>query len=145
MARLTDVPKEHRDVASRFKHLERMPAEEARHRAAHIHHLENRCPLTGDLREITLAHTSRLAESLPVGEYLAQLRHLNEMTDQMPATGIDSPRYDFLRAADQLRAANTYPPGFVRACEEWMQGRREPAMYPDCNIGAVVGAKDGTQ
>jgi hypothetical protein len=47
MATLADVATEHRSVAGRIKDLDKLPAEEARHRAAHVHQLERDSPLSG--------------------------------------------------------------------------------------------------
>jgi hypothetical protein len=139
MAKLTDLPKHLRNTASGFKWIDSMPAEEARHRAAHIHQLEQRCPATGELQTLTFAHTKRLADALPVAEYLRQLRHLHEMADQLPGT-IDSARYDFLRAAGQLKAGNMFIPGLVRSCEMFLEGREH--FFEGADISGVCGAAE---
>lgn len=143
MAKPSDVPKEHRAIAEAFKHLESMPAEEARFRAGHIYKLEQRCPTTGELRDITLAYTARLAAALPVGEYMTQIRHLNLLAAEMPGTGINSPAHDCHEAVADLKAENVYAPGLVRACERFLEGQ-EP-LFDECDIGAVTGVRRENQ
>lgn len=135
MAKLTDLPKELRLTASRMKHLERMPAEEARHRAGHIQGLEQRSPVTGEYQQLVLAHTSRLLASLPVAEYLASIRHLNEMASASPGGGIDSPAHGFRAAASKLKSEHVYPPGLVDACERRLLGK-DPMFEAD--IDAIL-------
>lgn len=140
MAKVTDVPREHRDIAGRFKHLDSMPAEEARHRARHIHELEQRCPTTGELRDLTFAHVARLASALPVAEYFSQIENLNQLAAELPGTGIDSARHDAYRAVDQIRQDNIYGPGLLAACERYLTGK--DAQFDDCDIAAVLGATE---
>jgi hypothetical protein len=140
VAFLSDVPAAHRDIAARFPHLENMTGAEAAHRAAHIHRLEQRCPVTGELRDITMAHIKRLADALPVGEYLEQLRHLHEMAMTVGGASIDSPAHDFRRAAEELRSGNMYVPGLVQACERFLV-HKDP-LFDECDIGAVLGAME---
>jgi hypothetical protein len=116
-----------------------MTAEEARHRAAHIHQLEERSPLTGELQSLTLAHTKRLADALSVRDFLASLRHLDELAAQMPGHTIDSPWHDCQQAISDLRAENLFAPGLLAACEEFLAGK-EP-LYP-ADICAILGAEE---
>src|SRR5260370_12707666 len=84
----SQIPAKHRETALSFPSFERMTPAEAAYRAEYIDILLDKCPTTGELRDITLAYTDRLAAALPVPEYLAQLRHLYQMADQLPTTGI---------------------------------------------------------
>jgi hypothetical protein len=136
MAKISDIPAEHRSVASRMKHLETMPAEEARHRAAHVARLEEKTPLTGEGRALMQAHSSRILRSLPVAEYLAKLKHYHETANAMPGGGIDSPAHELRAAAAKLRGENQFPPGLVSACEERLLGK---SPEYDCDLDAVLG------
>ncbi len=142
MAKLNGLPKALRDVASRFRYLDSMPTEEARCRAAHIYDIEQRCPMTGEAQQLMLAHTGRLAAALPVGDYLRQLAHLNDLAQQAPGTGLDSPAHDFRAAAVKLKGENVYMPGLVAACERWLVGR-EP-MFDQADIPAIMGGTEET-
>jgi hypothetical protein len=142
MAKLSDVPSGHRPIAERFAHLADLTPAECAHRAAVIARLEERCPPSGEIRDLTHTYTSKLAAALPVHIFLAQLNHLNEMAARMPATGVDSPAADFRRAAGRLREENWYPNGLVRACEQWLAGHQDPDIYPECDIRAVVSAME---
>jgi len=135
MANLEDIREDHRSVASRMKHLETMPAEEARHRAAHVARLEEKAPLTGEGRDLMRAHASRMLRSLPVGEYLAKLKHYHETANAMPGGSIDSPAHELRAAAAKLRGDNQYPPGLVNACEERLLGK---SPEYDCDLDAVL-------
>ena len=142
MAKLNDLPKALRDVASQFRYLDDMPPEEARCREAHIYNIEQRCPMTGEAQQLMLAHTGRLAAALPVGEYLRQLAHLNDLAQQAPGTGLDSSAHDFRAAAMKLKGENVYMPGLVAAADRWVLGR-EP-IFDQADIGAIMGAPEGT-
>ena len=126
MATLNDIPAEHRSTASRIKHLDRMPAAEAIHRAKHVRSLEEKAAPTGEIRDLTFAHTSRLLSTIPVKEYLERIAHLNELAAQLPG-GIDGAGHEARQAAFKLKADNTYPPGLVEACGKRLLGK-EPTV-----------------
>lgn len=141
MATLDDVAPEHRSVASRIKHLDKLPAEEARHRAAHVYRLEKNSPLTGEGQRLTLAHTSRILSSPPVGEYLAQLKHYNDLANQMgngDGDILSNPAHQMRNAAADLKAKCQFPPGLVEACEQRLLGKN-PAGWDECDLDAVLG------
>ena len=143
MAALNDIPEELRSVASRMPHLEAMPAEEARHRAAHISRIEETAPMTAEGAALARAHARMLLEAPPVAEYLDKIAWYHDMAHEMShQTAPD----EFSSDSGQMRAAGTkyqkahmYAPGLLRACEERRLGR-EPA-YDECDIDSVLGLK----
>lgn len=142
MAKVTDLPAEHRSVASRMPHLERMPAEEARHRAAHVARLEEHAPMTGEGRTLAMGHATRLLQAIPVREYLDQLASYHEAASALPhhpapgEIGL-GPAGEMMRAGTEFKQAHVYVPGLVDACDRRLTGK-EP-NFDGCDIDAVLG------
>jgi hypothetical protein len=140
MAELNKIPAEHRSVASRMPHLERMSAEEARHRAAHVARLEERAPMTGEGRTLAMGHAQRLLDAIPVREYLDQLQTYHEMADAMPNQArpgeLFGPASEMRTAGNEFKQKHIYVPGLVDACNRRLLGK-EPEY--DCDIDAVLG------
>jgi hypothetical protein len=117
---------------------DRMPAEELRHRAQYVHHLTESSPLTGEGRDLAMAHGQSVLRALPVRELIEQVKAHNDRALELPhGGGVDSPAADMRAAAQKLREKNHYPPGLVRACEDRLQGKQP--SYDGCDIGQVLG------
>jgi hypothetical protein len=136
VAKLEDIPAEHRGNAARMRHADSMPVEEIVHRSKHVSSLESKAPMTGEARNLVFAHTSRLLSALPVREYLDRVGHLNELAGQLPA-GIDGAGHDARQAAFKVKADNTYAPGLVHACEQRRLGKTAP--FDGADIDAILG------
>lgn len=134
MATVNDVATEHhRSVASRIKHLERMPAEEARHRAAYVANMEEKAPASGEGRSLVMGHAARLLAALPVKEYLDRLASLHELANEMQGSDAS----DVQSAITEVKSQNAYIPGLVAACDARLMG--EVPAWDECDLNEVLG------
>jgi len=140
MARISDVKREHRQLAMRIPGdiRQRMPAEELRHRLKHVERIQENAP-HGRAGTALRHRANRMLRAIPLREYLERKRQLNELIGDAPG-GIDSPAEEYRALSARLDEDNVYPESLKTAADRRLTGASVP--YPDADLDAILGLKE---